>query len=87
MLNINCWSALATVPTSASAGAKEAFNFTEFCCFSCFYNHRKPTSRHTRKLKFGIQAYFNLTRRNIKKNDFDSEQGRILRWSSGQKTQ
>ena len=26
----NYWSTLATAPTSASAGAKKAFNFTEF---------------------------------------------------------
>ena len=63
------WSALATAPTSASAGAKEASNFTEFCFVVVFVvsNHRTTTSRHTRKLKFGMQAYFNPTRRNIKK--------------------
>ena len=60
-----CWSALATAPTSASAGAKVASNSTEFVVLFVS-NHRTTTSRQPRKLKFGMEASFNPTRRNIK---------------------
>ena len=62
------WSALSIAPTSALAGAKEAYNFTEFFLFFLlFYNHRTTTSRQPRMLKFDMQAPFNPTKRNIKK--------------------
>ena len=63
MRKINFWSALATAPTSASAGAKEASNSTE----NFVYNHKTTTSRQPRKLKFGMEVSFDPTRRNIKK--------------------
>ena len=65
-----CWSALATAPasTSARAGAKETINFIETCLtfFFFFSNHKTTTSKQHRTLKFGMQSYFNPTKRNMK---------------------
>ena len=68
------WSALATTPASTSvrAVAKEAINFIETFClvllpFSFFVsNHKTTTSKQHKKLKFGMQSYFNPTNRNIR---------------------
>ena len=66
------WSALATTPasTSALAGAKEAINLIEtwLCLLLLFVsNHKTTTSKQHRKLKFGMQSYFNPTRKKMEK--------------------
>ena len=67
------WSALATTPASISARAvgKEAINFIETFAFVVFVsNHKTTTSKQHRKLKFGMQSYFNPTKRNMKKKNW-----------------
>ena len=63
-------SALTTAPTSTSAraGAKEAINFIETCFLFVVSNQKTTTSKQHKKLKFGMQSYFNPTKRNMKKN-------------------
>ena len=67
------WSALATAPTSAYAGAKEGSNSTDLIYFVSNHKTATATSRQPSKLlstqleeicmlKFGIQAYFNPTK-------------------------
>ena len=48
--------------------AKEAINFMKFLCCCCLVsNHKSTTSRQPRRVKFDLQAYFNPTKRNLKK--------------------
>ena len=51
--------------------AKEAINFMEFFSLVVLFffvsNHKSTTSRQPRRVKFDMQAYFNPTKRNLKK--------------------
>jgi hypothetical protein len=70
------WSALASAPTSALAGAQQAIIFMwnqyslcniQYIIWNCFFPSYFTTSKQHRKLKFGMQSYFNPTKRNMKK--------------------
>ena len=55
---------------SLSWRLRKPLNLWKCCCFGVVLlvsNHKSTTSRQPKKVKFDMQAYFNPTKRNIKK--------------------